>query len=747
MGAGFDGTIKIDTSINSTGFNSGIKGMMIGLKGLAGAIVGAFSIAAVVDFIKTSITAAETIRMLRGKFDTVFGGLADTVTKQLRDIEAATNFDTEDLMGFAAQMQIAFSGMGIAGEKAADMSVEVVKLSTDLAVFNNLPVEQVVDSMQMAMMGMTRGLRQYGITVDDTTIKAKAQAMGLWNGTGAMSAQTRAAATLQVVLGQTAYAQGAAAASMNTWTGQIRGITEAWNDFTEIMGHGFINALIGILPVIQAILNWLITVAQWFSDAMGFLFGVTVQTSAATTGIQGATGAVDDLGDATTKAGKAAKGALAAFDQLNVLQQEPTAPGTGGVGLGSGLGGGLGGAGVEWKKISEGWFAEFGKLWDAFWQDPWGNIVRAAQVAWALIWDAATSGASNASTWITTVAWPWIVQAAKDAWAWIVQAGKDAGPLIVKTATDVWNWIVETWGKAMDWFRTNVTNPLNALFSQAWKDIKQWIADAWQKVVDVWNGAGTWFYNNVTKPVSDWFSQAWIDITDWVKQAWTDIKAWWRDAGTWFQTWVIDPISGFFSTAWTNITGFVSGTWDAIVLAWTGASTWFQTWVINPIGTAFDTVTGNIKTAWETVFTGIGNFIKGIINNIIGFFNSLITGISGALNTVIAAANTVGSAVIPGWSNVTPIVPGQIPYLAQGAVIPPNARFAAILGDQRSGNNIEAPEALIRRIVREETGGGNGQTITINFAGNLGALMRVLKPYADKETVRIGGSLISGVTG
>ena len=46
-----------------------------------------------------------------------------------------------------------------------------------------------------------------------------------------------------------------------------------------------------------------------------------------------------------------------------------------------------------------------------------------------------------------------------------------------------------------------------------------------------------------------------------------------------------------------------------------------------------------------------------------------------------------------------------LPRLASGAVIPPNREFMAVLGDQRSGNNIEAPEALIRKIVREETGG------------------------------------------
>jgi hypothetical protein len=74
-------------------------------------------------------------------------------------------------------------------------------------------------------------------------------------------------------------------------------------------------------------------------------------------------------------------------------------------------------------------------------------------------------------------------------------------------------------------------------------------------------------------------------------------------------------------------------------------------------------------------------------------------------------------------------------------VIPPNSEFLALLGDQRSGRNIEAPEDLIRQIVREEVG---DQNINITFGGTMGALIRTLKPYIDKENQRIGDNLIIG---
>ena len=83
-----------------------------------------------------------------------------------------------------------------------------------------------------------------------------------------------------------------------------------------------------------------------------------------------------------------------------------------------------------------------------------------------------------------------------------------------------------------------------------------------------------------------------------------------------------------------------------------------------------------------------------------------------------------------------------IPQLATGAVIPPNRRFTAVLGDQRNGMNLEAPEGLIRKIVREESGGG-GSTV-IRFSGSLAQLARVLKPEIEREGIRAGTPLAGG---
>lgn len=82
----------------------------------------------------------------------------------------------------------------------------------------------------------------------------------------------------------------------------------------------------------------------------------------------------------------------------------------------------------------------------------------------------------------------------------------------------------------------------------------------------------------------------------------------------------------------------------------------------------------------------------------------------------------------------------SIPQLATGAVIPANSPFIAMLGDQRNGRNLEAPEGLIRQIVREESGGG-GSTLRISPGPGF---TRYLKYELEQENVRAGKPLVGG---
>ena len=163
-------------------------------------------------------------------------------------------------------------------------------------------------------------------------------------------------------------------------------------------------------------------------------------------------------------------------------------------------------------------------------------------------------------------------------------------------------------------------------------------------------------------------------------------------------------------------------------------------WILLQAFDALGKAMGVLGNIFNVVWTGIRDFVKGIINDIIGFIETMVNSIIVGLDAVISGANSIGS-LIPGYKPTSPIPPVNIPRLATGAVIPPNSAFLAILGDQHSGTNIEAPADLIRSIMAEEIA-RNTPNVNISFNGDLSSLARIMKPKIDFENVRVGNNLI-----
>lgn len=141
--------------------------------------------------------------------------------------------------------------------------------------------------------------------------------------------------------------------------------------------------------------------------------------------------------------------------------------------------------------------------------------------------------------------------------------------------------------------------------------------------------------------------------------------------------------------------------------------------VASAVSFNWSTITNKVKSTCNNlkkIFSVFGNDIKawftGLINKGIDTFEGFINKIIGGLNWLIAKLNAF-RITIPSWVpeiggkslgfNISPFKPVTLPRLATGAVIPARSEFVAVLGDQKHGRNLEAPEGLIRQIVREES--------------------------------------------
>ena len=204
---------------------------------------------------------------------------------------------------------------------------------------------------------------------------------------------------------------------------------------------------------------------------------------------------------------------------------------------------------------------------------------------------------------------------------------------------------------------------------------------------------------------------------------------------------------------WDELCAWFSGAWDSFVAGWNefwssvaaNARNWWSSvtsdWAAfwNGLVSRFNALKGSMSNAWTSfwsglasgvasIWNGIVNTVKGAINSLISLINGMLSSICRGINGAIDILNGL-SIDVPSWAqgafgskigfNVSHISAPRIPYLAQGAVIPPNREFLAVLGDQRSGTNVEAPLATIQQAV--------AAVMQDNLDGELAALEQVEK--------------------
>lgn len=283
-----------------------------------------------------------------------------------------------------------------------------------------------------------------------------------------------------------------------------------------------------------------------------------------------------------------------------------------------------------------------------------------------------------------------------------------------------WDEIRAAATKLKDWV-VEKTRELSESATRTLSNLKEKIANVW----------------NIIKTST---STTWNAIKKTLSGLWNSLKS---TAST-----VFNAIKTKVVSVWDNVKNKTSQVWESVT-----------TFVSNKVEAIKNAITNKFNAARDAVrsaFEGIVNFIKApinqaisIVNNAVGMINNAIGGIESAFSFGPWTVPTPFGSKTIGFHATFPRI-GTIPYLASGAVIPPRSEFLAVLGDQKKGNNLEAPESLLRQIVREESGKGqrNGNTynVTVNASGR--KLLDIIIDEAELRRRRNGGQnpfLLGGV--
>lgn len=222
------------------------------------------------------------------------------------------------------------------------------------------------------------------------------------------------------------------------------------------------------------------------------------------------------------------------------------------------------------------------------------------------------------------------------------------------------------------------------------------------------------------KQIWEGMKQTWNAIVNSIKDAWNMFITWLQSKSPLLAS-IFQTYGKFVSDVYKNIKDILKGVIDFIVGVFTGD--------------------------WTKAWQGVTEIFKGIWNNIVAIIEAAINFIIDGINLLISALNTIHFE-IPDW---VPLIGGKsfgisiplvsqvaLPRLAEGAVIPPNREFMAVLGDQKSGTNIETPlETMVQAFKRAmNESGGRSQTIILQLNGR--EFARAVYKANNEETQRVG---------
>ena len=512
---------------------------------------------------------------------------------------------------------------------------------------------------------------------------------------------------------------------MGTTIAKTNGVSTALGKLKGAAATAAAGLASALSPAIIGLLNLLTSLINGFLRLLSLLTGKSISSMKQTAkGIN----AVGSAAGSTSKQADKAKRSLAGFDEIERLDAKT---------------GSSGGANYNFDHIASplgGITDKLKNFWSTFqtllapsvaaWSAAWEQIRNAASAVWPEVQQAALAfwneGLSPLLTYLSGTFAPGVINAFSEAFAPIV--GGVASTAIYVLA-DLFTWACGIGTDAIN----GVLIPALDLLLQIWQDLMSGIKTAWdtygQPLMDGvilafqnLEDLATLLWETIVKPIlqnlisvlqqlwSSHLKPLWDDILLLVASVANCLLDLWNNLLAPVAKWIIATFGPAFAEVFNAIAdvvgvavGAIADAIDLAVVVLRGLTDFLSAVFRGNWDAAWQAIGNTVSTVWDKMT----NAIKTAVNGIIGFINRMISAVVTGINAVINALNGLSFDLpdIFGGGHVgfhiSTLTAPQIPYLAQGAVIPANREFLAVLGDQNHGTNVEAPLDTIKQAVAE----------------------------------------------
>lgn len=235
----------------------GVQSGLIGaIKAMAGPLVAAFAGLklgeAVVGTIKDGILQANDLEQTISAVRTVFGGASESIEQFAEDAVSSLGISQQQALEASQMFGVFGKAAGLEDADLSGFSNDLAGLGADLAAFYGGDIQTALDAIGSGLRGESEPLRQFGVLLDDATLKQRAMAMGIADGTGTLTQQQRVLAAQAEILAQTTDAQGAAAREAASFDGQLKRVQAGWESIVTTIGQIFLPIATQVVTFINA---------------------------------------------------------------------------------------------------------------------------------------------------------------------------------------------------------------------------------------------------------------------------------------------------------------------------------------------------------------------------------------------------------------------------------------------------------------------------------------------------------------
>ncbi|HPJ19840.1 MAG TPA: hypothetical protein PK635_12045 [Actinomycetota bacterium] len=242
-------TKQFSSAMNRLSGDSGLGKLGGAVKKLGGIMAGAFAVQQVGSFVKDSVSAASDLQQSVGAIDTVFKSSAAQMHTWAAGAASSVGLTKNEFNELGTLIGTQLKNGGTAMDQLAPKTDQLIRLGADLSSMFGGTTKDAVSALSSALKGERDPIERYGVSLTQAAIDAKAAELGFFKVGGALSSEATQAATLALIMDQTADAHGNFAKESGTFAGQTQRLKAQMSNLGTTIGTA-------LLPMLTSAATW-----------------------------------------------------------------------------------------------------------------------------------------------------------------------------------------------------------------------------------------------------------------------------------------------------------------------------------------------------------------------------------------------------------------------------------------------------------------------------------------------------------